>query len=248
VSQPANVLIADDEPLFRESINDFLSAKGYSCSCAEDAPAAERMLSERRYEVFICDIAMPGNSELQLIRDVQKTSPWVPIILVTGYPSLETAIKAVRLPVYSYLLKPVEFNEILPLVEQCAARSRLLQMTASVRDRITNWNAELDQLDGLLGGTRQVPLSESAGILLAGIFEMLIKSLADLGSALAILHATDSILPPSDVSVMESKLKTARQTLREAVEVLEESKNVFKSKRLGEIRKQLQSLLENMAR
>ncbi len=248
MNQAANVLIADDEELFRESIKGFLSAKGYACTCVGDAPEASRLITEQPYDLLISDIVMPGNSDLQLVLEVEKKTPWIPIILVTGHPSVETAVKAVRLPVYSYLLKPVEFSEILPLVEQFVARGRLLRIITSVRSRMKGWSTELDQLAGLLSGPAKLSLSEPAGILLAGIFETLVKSLGDMGFALATLHATENVMPRSDLSVVESKLKLTRQTLQDAIGVLEQSKNVFKSKRLGEIRKQFQDMLENLAR
>ena len=246
MSQPAKVLIADDEALYRDTTADLLSAAGYACTCVKDAPEAARLLAEQPYDLLISDIKMPGNTQLQLVLQARDIAAGMPIILVTGYPSVETAVQAVRLPVAAYLLKPVDVDELVRLVEQCVARGRLFRLVTAARARMENWRAELDQLAELLGGPAKAPLAEPAGALLTGIFETLITSLGDMGSALSTLHATENIMPPNESSVVQSKLKIVKRTLQEAVEVLEQSKYVFKSKRLGELRKQFQELLESL--
>ena len=179
--QPVKVLIADDEPLFRDTTADLLSEEGYACTCAEDAAEAARFLAQQPYDVLISDIKMPGNSHLQLVQEAREIAAGMPIILVTGYPSVETAVQAVRLPVSAYLSKPVDVNELLPLVAQCIARARLLRIVTLARTRMKNWSAELNELAELLGGPAKMPLSEPAGVLLTGIFDTLVKSLGDLG-------------------------------------------------------------------
>ncbi len=246
MNELGRVLLADDEDLFRDTTADLLRNSGYRVDCAADAAKAARMLAAEQYEVLISDIKMPGNADLQLVLEAQKIAAGMPIILLTGYPSVETAVQAVRLPVSAYVVKPVDIDELLPLVEQCIARGRLLRIITSARARMKNWDAELGQLAELLSGPAKMPLSEPAGVLLTGIFETLVKSLGDMASALAVLHASENIMQPSEASVMESKLKIIRQTLQESIAVLERSKQVFKSKQLGEMRKQFQDLLENL--
>ena len=246
MTEPAKVLIADDEALFRDTTADLLSAAGYACTCVKDAPEAARLLAEQPFDLLISDIKMPGNAHLQLVLEAREIAAGMPIILVTGYPSVETAVQAVRLPVSAYLLKPVDIDDLLPLVEQCVARGRLLRIINSSRARMQNWRADLDQLAEALSGPAKVPLAEPAGALLGGIFETLIKSLGDMGSALTTLHATENVVRPSGLSLMEGRLAVVKRTLQEAIQVLEQSKHVFKSKRLGELRKQFVDLLENL--
>ena len=89
---------------------DLLRKEGYHCDCALDAATAAEMLRSDRYELLIADIKMPGNPQLELIKDLPNIAQDVPVILVTGYPSLNSAIQSVQMPVAAYLVKPVDFS------------------------------------------------------------------------------------------------------------------------------------------
>ena len=107
------ILIADDEKTFLAAMAQLLCNEGFECDCAEDATEVLEKLSKKTYDLLIADIKMPGNSNLELIRQLSQTAPAVSIILVTGYPSQQTAIEAVQLPVAAYLVKPVDFPQLL---------------------------------------------------------------------------------------------------------------------------------------
>ena len=134
VNQAANVLIADDEELFRESIKGFLSAKGYACTCVGNAPEASRLITEQPYDLLISNIVMPGNSDLQLVLEVEKKTPWIPIILVTGHPSggnggQGRAASGLFLPA----AQAGRIQRDSAAGQQFVARGRLLRIITSVR-------------------------------------------------------------------------------------------------------------------
>jgi DNA-binding response OmpR family regulator len=239
-------LIADDDSLFRDTTADLLSRAGYHCTCAEDAHEAERRLAEESFDLLIADVKMPGNTHLELVGKAHELAMGMPIMLVTGYPSLQSAVEAVRLPVCVYLLKPVDFDDLLRRVEECITRGRLFRITTSARERIKQWDGQLQRLAELFSGASKAPLANPAEVLLGGTFESLVNSVEQMGRVLATLHATENVMPMSELSVLESKTKAIQSTLREAVAVLEQSKYVFKSKRLGELRKDFQDLLDNL--
>ena len=95
----ATILIADDEESFRESTCRLLRREGFECYCAEDAEQAIERLQDRRFDVLIADIRMPHNQDLRLVRKAQELDQEMAVIVATGYPSTETAIQAVELPV-----------------------------------------------------------------------------------------------------------------------------------------------------
>ena len=115
--EPRRILIADDEESFLYSTADILRREGYDCSCAADALAATEMLKEDSYDLLIADIKMQGNSALEIIKALPQIAEGMPVILVTGYPSLNSAIESIQLPVVAYLVKPFELNELLVRVE-----------------------------------------------------------------------------------------------------------------------------------
>jgi DNA-binding NarL/FixJ family response regulator len=108
MSATCTVLVADDDALFRDAVALTLRDDGYEVVTADSAAAGARVLAETRVDLVVADIAMQGNHRLEWLRDLARLAPDVPVVVVTGAPSIETAAEAVRLPVVAYLLKPVE--------------------------------------------------------------------------------------------------------------------------------------------
>ena len=252
MKDPSRVLLADDEDLFRDTTADLLRKAGYACDCASDAAEAAGLIASTRYDVLISDIKMPGNAELQLVFKANELARGMPIILVTGYPTLDTAVEAVHSPVVAYLIKPVNFEELLALVEQSVARSSLYRTVMESRKRLKLWGEEMGGLQELLQGPLKEGVAEPARSMLTTTFEIVAKSLLDLRRVTEVLAVTDETIVPSETVGLLNKLDLTRNALRETISVLEESKQAFKSKRLGELRRQLQGLLgvlghENLA-
>jgi PAS domain S-box-containing protein len=118
------LLLVDDEETFLRSTAALLRREGYECVCASDAATAAKLLREDGYDVLITDIKMPGNIDLELVRELPHIATGVPVILVTGYPSLQTATAAVQLSVVAYLVKPFDFSELLANVRSALAREQ----------------------------------------------------------------------------------------------------------------------------
>jgi DNA-binding NtrC family response regulator len=116
------ILIADDEITFLNNSAALFRREGYICDCAANGAEAIDLLRAHQYDVVISDIRMPGNSDLKLAREVNRLQDGVPVVLVTGYPSMDTAVKAVELPVVAYIEKPVEFKKLLSRVKSVILR------------------------------------------------------------------------------------------------------------------------------
>ncbi|EMI56821.1 sigma-54-dependent transcriptional regulator [Rhodopirellula sallentina] len=116
--QPPKILIADDEPLYRETTAEFLREEGFECVCVEDAHDAIDVLQNHSFDLILSDLNMPGNLKLELLQEGRTAYPETPMIIVTGVPSTESAIESVRLGVTDYLLKPVKLDELLVAVQR----------------------------------------------------------------------------------------------------------------------------------
>ena len=127
------ILIADDEETFRESTSAILADAGYACSSARDAVEAERLL-ENGFDLLLADVRMPGNAQLELLEVVAKRHPDLPVVVVTGYPTVGTAIESFRLSIVDYLIKPVDLDELKRAVERGLRRGIL---TRAVKDAMT---------------------------------------------------------------------------------------------------------------
>jgi DNA-binding NarL/FixJ family response regulator len=115
-SSKGRLLIADDEPQFRDAIAQLLQLEGYTCESAPNSQVCQELLAQKQFDVLIADIRMPGNTDLELLEQVQGLH--LPVIVVTGYPSVPSAIRAIKLPVVAYLVKPFNFSELLREVER----------------------------------------------------------------------------------------------------------------------------------
>jgi DNA-binding response OmpR family regulator len=239
-----HVLLADDEDLFRDTTADLLRNAGYACDCARDSTEAAGMLAAKTYDVLISDIKMPGNGHLQLLFETPVAARGLPIILVTGYPTMETALDAIKLPVVAYLIKPVNFDELLSFVRVAVARCSLYRTTAQMRSRLQCWSAELGAMEDLLCERSSGNLTDPAWTLLTAAVDMAARSLADVRRIIESLTLADSSTMPVETQRLLERLSLARHALHDAVDGLEESKRAFKSKRLGELRRQLQDVLQ----
>lgn len=112
------ILLIDDEETFLYATAELLRQEGYRCDTATDSDQAVEQLSKYRYDVLLSDIRMPGNENLQFLRQLEDLARDTPVILISGYPSAETDLNSCRFSVSAYIVKPSEFEEILKAVEK----------------------------------------------------------------------------------------------------------------------------------
>lgn len=123
---PVRVLVVDDDETVRNLVRTFLKQAGHLADTAESGLLAQDMLSSGSYDVVISDILMPDLSGIDLLESLHQTAPDLPVILMTGYPSVETASKAVRnASAVGYLTKPFSPPELINTVERAAKDKRL---------------------------------------------------------------------------------------------------------------------------
>ena len=118
------ILIVDDEPLFLQTTYQLLQKEGAVCQTAVDAATALAALEKQEFDLILTDLNMPGNLRWELLQAGRQQWAHVPMIVITGVPSLPSAIESLRLGVTDYLLKPVAFPELLASIRRAlAARS-----------------------------------------------------------------------------------------------------------------------------
>jgi DNA-binding NtrC family response regulator len=107
------IMIVDDDLAFRLGTLALLEDRGYDADPAVDAEEAGKKLLERHYDLILSDLVMPGTSGIDLLTRVRNTYPEIPVIMVTGYASIGTAVEAMRLGARDYVTKPCDNNELL---------------------------------------------------------------------------------------------------------------------------------------
>lgn len=135
----ARVLLVDDDVAFRESTAQMLRTLGDSCVVAPDAEAGWELFGSEPFDVVVSDICMQGNGELKFVRRLAASEKNPPVILVTGFPSIDTAIEALDLRLVAYLVKPFDISDLSKGIE----RALNLQVRRTSFDRMQNHLKEL---------------------------------------------------------------------------------------------------------
>ena len=115
------VLVIEDDPGVAGSLQKELKAEGYDAVVASRGDDGLTAATREAFDVVITDLKMPGLSGLDLVGQLHSAKPRLPIILMTAFGTTETAIEAIRLGAYEYVLKPFEMTELLDLVAKAAA-------------------------------------------------------------------------------------------------------------------------------
>ena len=124
------ILIVDDELLIRDLLYDCFSSHDYHISMAESGEKALEILGAETVDCVLTDLKMPDMDGLELADKVTEVSERnVPIIIMTGFPSLESAIEALRKRVYDYFVKPFNINRVYSTVEKAIADANGNQTT-----------------------------------------------------------------------------------------------------------------------
>ncbi len=118
-----NILLVDDDEMVLQTIGDFLVRRGHRVKTAADGSEALRLMDGDPPDLVISDIQMPGMGGIAFLKAVRRQFPDLPVILVTGYATVETAVAALRGRAYDYLKKPVSLEELQACIERAAGGS-----------------------------------------------------------------------------------------------------------------------------
>jgi len=236
------ILIADDEPTFLNSTAELLKREGYTVETVEDAPSALKAVSVAPFDLLITDLEMPGNADLDLVQQVSHLSGGLPIIIITGYPSVRSAVACIELPVTAYLVKPVDFPTLLSRVSAAVSRFRSYQAMQDAETRLRDYRNTL---------TAQQPsvtnnAKSGIDVFLAMTLRSVMGSLSDLehlGNALA--GQPDGNPHPCQL-INCPRGAQLQQAVQDTIAVLEETKGMFKSKTLGDLRHRLELVAEHV--
>jgi DNA-binding NtrC family response regulator len=110
--EKSNILIVDDEEVVRLSHLRTLAAAHCNAEAAWDGAEALRAMEQHPFDVVLLDLRMPGLDGMSVLKTIKERWPESEVVVITGYPSIETAKEAVRLGAYHYLAKPVSPDEV----------------------------------------------------------------------------------------------------------------------------------------
>jgi DNA-binding NtrC family response regulator len=115
---PARVLVVDDDPGQRSLLETFLRAQGYRTQTADSGGAALELLAQESFGMMISDVRMPGMSGIETLRRVREKHPELPVLLVTAFADIRSAVSAMRDGAVNYLAKPIDLDELMVSVRR----------------------------------------------------------------------------------------------------------------------------------
>ena len=245
--QALRVLLADDEQAFATTTAQLLTRRGLPCETAESGEQALERLRDDHFDVLVADIKMPGNDELALLKAVGELVNNPAVVLITGYPSVDTAALSVELGAFAYKIKPFDIEDFVDTVRRAG---KYACMRRRISDRTVSTRALLQQLISMrqsLRESRAPDINQTA----RDYLQLLLVNMADNAmEATALLDCLDRDRADQPVRQLshDPESEALRNAIEESVKVLERTRNAFKSKELASLRRRLTTLLEITAK
>ncbi|MCG8618014.1 MAG: sigma-54 dependent transcriptional regulator, partial [Desulfobacterales bacterium] len=148
------ILVVDDKQMMRDSVTTTLSRAGFQPIAAPDGPTALELIERHRPAAMVTDLKMPGMDGLSLLRHALEREPNLPIILMTAYASVETAVQAMKDGAFDYIQKPFDGDELVVAVKRAAEHYRLKRENEALR--CNNEPGRHTQLIGESGPMREL--------------------------------------------------------------------------------------------
>jgi len=131
-----NILVVDDDQAHRTMLRTLLGGWGFSVEEADDGARAIERVHEKSFDLVLMDVRMVEVSGLQALPEIKKFNPAIPIIIMTAYSSVETAVEALKKGAYDYLGKPLDFDELKLAIERAMDHSQLKEENRALKERL----------------------------------------------------------------------------------------------------------------
>ena len=133
MTREKNIVIVEDDKIILDSLCEFLSLEGFQTSGAETFHAAMAKLQKQRYCLMLMDLNLPDGDGFELLDVVRKNYPQTVVIVITGYGTIESAVRAIKQGAYDYLTKPIVDNELRFAVEKAIRQQTLISENERLR-------------------------------------------------------------------------------------------------------------------
>jgi DNA-binding NtrC family response regulator len=151
-----SILIVDDEQVVRESLLHWFTEEGYDVDSSMSAPDALAKLAGREFDLVIADIRMPGMDGLELLEKIRAEQLDTSVIVMTGYASVDTAVRALKHGAFDYITKPFDPDDLSVAVRNALEQHRLKRENRVLRQQISEDHASLTELIGQSEAMRHV--------------------------------------------------------------------------------------------
>lgn len=131
-----NILVIDDQEAIRIALSDILEYEKYTVDVAKSGYEGIEMLQSGNYDALLCDIKMPQMDGIEVLEKVHETNPDLPVIIITGHGSVETAVEALKKGAYDFIEKPLEMNRLIVSVRNALEKKQIVKENKTLRRKI----------------------------------------------------------------------------------------------------------------
>ncbi len=148
-----SILVIDDEEIIREALEALLVVEGYNVATAATAEQGLDALSARQVDTVLLDLMLPDRNGLDVLDDIRRTDEDLPVVMVTAFGTIESAIAATKLGAFHFVQKPFKNDEVLAVLRNAIERRRLVRENRELRDRL---RSDSHRYDEIIGGSSKM--------------------------------------------------------------------------------------------
>ena len=134
----STILVVDDDLAHRTMLKTLIGGWGYNIAEADDGEKAIEAVHQKAFDLILMDIRMVRVSGLEALKEIKKLNPAIPVIIMTAYASVETAVKGLKQGAYDYLTKPLDFDELKFAIERAMEHTRLKEENRNLRESLAS--------------------------------------------------------------------------------------------------------------
>ncbi len=133
----AKILVIDDELSIRNTLKEILEYEKYEVVLAEDGVEGLELFENNDFEIVLCDIKMPKMDGMEVLDNIFKKTSEVPVIMITGHGTIDTAVETIKKGAYDFIEKPLDLNRLMITIRNALDKSDLITETKVLKKKIS---------------------------------------------------------------------------------------------------------------
>lgn len=154
------ILIVDDNKDLREIIEEYLKDGGDVTEGADNGKDALQKHNRNPYDLIITDLNMPELTGIELMKTIRKDTDMTEFIIITGYASIDSAVEAIKIGAYDYIVKPFRMEELKVVVKNARDKIKLKKINTQLFERLKSFYNEIERYSQQTGDTETISLEE----------------------------------------------------------------------------------------